>query len=194
MERRDENLIILTKEQNEKEFELLQKITKTFKVKNITTNGDTMLIDLTNARISEGPQTKLIPAGNYNAVISTCELRDTKDGTGKYLRTMWKVTDEICKNRTVFHNFNIQSTNPKAQEVGIGYVKKLFILNNRTSFVLQTPADLIGMKAKVFIKTKQSSIHGDQNIIVNFAEYEGLDNIVAPNLASSQSNLLNLGV
>lgn len=170
MEEKSKDIFTITKEEYSKEYELIQKITNTFKISNVTNEGDKMLIDLSNVKTSEGPQSRLIPAGNYNATLATCELKLTSDGTGKYLRTMWKLNDYPYKNRTVFHNFNIESTNPKAQEIGQGYIKKLLIINKRTKMQIYSWDELIGLRAKIYVKTKQNATYGDSNIIVNFIE------------------------
>jgi hypothetical protein len=60
----------------------------------------------------------LLPAGWYTAIITDAELKDTKAGTGKYIKVRYDITGPSSQGRCVFGNFNIQNPNPKAEEIG----------------------------------------------------------------------------
>jgi hypothetical protein len=60
----------------------------------------------------------LIPAGWYTAIITEAELKDTKSGTGQYIKVRYDITGPSSQGRVVFGNFNIRNPNPKAEEIG----------------------------------------------------------------------------
>jgi hypothetical protein len=60
----------------------------------------------------------LLPAGWYTCVITDAELKDTKSGTGQYIKVRYDITGPSCQGRVVFGNFNIKNQNVKAEEIG----------------------------------------------------------------------------
>jgi hypothetical protein len=64
------------------------------------------------------PSYDLLPAGWYTCVITDAELKDTKSGTGQYIKVRYDVTGPSCQGRVVFGNFNIKNQNVKAEEIG----------------------------------------------------------------------------
>lgn len=59
-----------------------------------------------------------IPAGWYEAVIASADLRDTRSGTGQYIRVRFDITGPTHAGRVVFANLNIRNANPRAEEIG----------------------------------------------------------------------------
>jgi|13_taG_2_1085334.scaffolds.fasta_scaffold09548_5 hypothetical protein len=59
-----------------------------------------------------------LPMGEYLAQVVASEIKDTKSGTGKYVKLQWQVTDGQHAGRVIFANYNIINANPKAQEIG----------------------------------------------------------------------------
>ena len=58
----------------------------------------------------------LLPAGWYAATITAAESRDTKSGTGKYLRVEFTLADPA--GRKVWSNYNVKNDNPAAESIG----------------------------------------------------------------------------
>jgi hypothetical protein len=58
----------------------------------------------------------LLPAGWYAATITGAESRDTKSGTGKYLRIEFTLADPA--GRKVWNNYNVKNDNPAAESIG----------------------------------------------------------------------------
>jgi hypothetical protein len=58
----------------------------------------------------------LLPAGWYAAAITGAESRDTKSGTGKYLRVEFTLADP--QGRKVWSNYNVKNDNPAAESIG----------------------------------------------------------------------------
>jgi len=164
---KSQNEFVINKTEHPKDFYKLEQITKHFKIKNLKHKGDTMLLDLTSTSASTGPSSTL-PDGDYLAYIDTAELKPTKDGSGQYIRTMWKVASGQHQNRTVFHNYNIKNKSEKAQEIGLSDLKKLLEVNGRTNFQIKAVGELVGLKALVHIKTKSQAGYADQNTISSY--------------------------
>jgi hypothetical protein len=61
---------------------------------------------------------ELIPAGWYTAIITEAELKDTKSGTGQYIKVRYDITGPSSQGRCVFSNINIKNPNAKAEEIG----------------------------------------------------------------------------
>jgi hypothetical protein len=58
----------------------------------------------------------LIPAGWYAATVTGAESRDTKSGTGKYLRIEFTLADPA--GRKVWSNYNVKNDNAAAETIG----------------------------------------------------------------------------
>lgn len=168
MDDQPKNILIVTKDENEKEFALIEQIRKSFKITNVKSEGNAMLIDLTNVKEKRGTS-KILPEGEYNAWIDRAELVTTKAKDGKFIRAMWKIADSNFKNRTVFHNFNILSAKPETAEKAQGHVKALLLMNKRKSLVLQTEKDMIGLRAKITVEVFENSF-GRQNKVTAWRE------------------------
>lgn len=72
----------------------------------------------TAADLPESTSYEPIPEGWYSATISEAELKDTKAGTGQYLRVRYDVTGPSHQGRVVFGNLNLRNPNSKAEEIG----------------------------------------------------------------------------
>lgn len=57
-----------------------------------------------------------LPTGDYSVIISASEWRNAKNG-GQYLAITFQVIDGPAKGRYVWHNLNLQNSNPKAVEI-----------------------------------------------------------------------------
>lgn len=59
-----------------------------------------------------------LPAGWYTATITQAELKDTKTGSGQYIKVRYDITGPTHQGRVVFGNINIRNQNAKAEEIG----------------------------------------------------------------------------
>lgn len=64
------------------------------------------------------PTFQPLEAGDYLVRMSRFEEKPTKNGTGKLISAGFEVVSGEQKGRLVFHNFLVEHTNPKAQEIG----------------------------------------------------------------------------
>ena len=58
-----------------------------------------------------------IPEGIYEARVDRCEMKPTKDGTGKRLVLMWRIIGPSHRGRTVLVGLNVINKNEKAQTI-----------------------------------------------------------------------------
>jgi hypothetical protein len=58
-----------------------------------------------------------LPVGDYLVVITSSELKDTKQKTGKYLQLTYDVVDGEYKNRKIFDRLNIMNPSEDAQSI-----------------------------------------------------------------------------
>ena len=68
-----------------------------------------------------------IPAGVYVAEIVKSEIKNTKDGTGKYISLQVKVIDGDHAKRLVFDNLNIVNKNQTAVEIANRVLKSIVV-------------------------------------------------------------------
>ena len=65
-----------------------------------------------------------LPAGKYRVIITSVEDKETKTGTGRYLRLKFQVVDGQYSNWNTSDMINYQNDNPKAEEIGWQQLKK----------------------------------------------------------------------
>jgi ribosomal protein S8 len=63
----------------------------------------------------------LLPAAEYECMITKAELKDTKDGTGRYIKVELKTRD----NRLVWDNITVVNKNEMAVTIGQGQLANL---------------------------------------------------------------------
>ena len=66
-----------------------------------------------------------LPAGNYAVGIVGTEVRQTKAGTGQFLKLTLEVTEGRHAGRKLFENLNIDNPNQQAQEIAQKTLKTL---------------------------------------------------------------------
>ena len=67
--------------------------------------------------VGEGGATTL-PTGFYRGIITRADMKDTKDGAGKYLEIEYDITDPSeFSNRKFWDKFNVVNSNPTAVRI-----------------------------------------------------------------------------
>jgi hypothetical protein len=64
------------------------------------------------------PNYEPLEAGDYTLRMNRFEEKKTKNGAGVMISAGFEVVKGEHKGRLVFHNFLVEHTNPKAQEIG----------------------------------------------------------------------------
>jgi len=102
-----------------------------------------------------------IPAGTYTATVTETELKNTKSGTGKYIKLRLDVTGPSHQGRVLFTNINIQNANPQAERIGR---EQLGSLMRAVGLKQVTDTDqLIGGNIKIKVALKDDDQYGDEN-------------------------------
>ena len=70
-----------------------------------------------NAHEVEPVDFSALPSGEYTALISSSEFRNTKAGDGQYLVLAFQVIEGPYTGRYIWHNLNLMSSNPKASDI-----------------------------------------------------------------------------
>ena len=110
------------------------------------------MLDLSNAKSNTN---EVLPAGKYVCNVTNAELKDTKNGTGQYIKAELTIIDSANKGRKVWTNFNVKNSNAQAVEIGLGQLKSL--LENAgyaNPNKLESVTDLCGLTVGVKTKIK----------------------------------------
>lgn len=132
-------------------------------------------LDLSN--VKDEKKFDVLPAGNYLFKCQSVEIKETKAGTGKYIKAKLR---EQKSGTTLFHNFNIENPNAKAVEIGLSQLKSFLKgANYSTPEDLKELEDLIGLKCWAKTKVRSSHEYGDSAEISYFKTKpeEDTDNI-----------------
>lgn len=113
-----------------------------------------------------------IPAGEYPAQIEEAELKDTKDGTGKYIRTQWSITGDKLQNRKFWFNFNIVNKNDQAVRIGLGQLKSMILASGATTTKVTDASQIVGLECLVKLKVTTDS-YGESNEVTAFKKLSG---------------------
>lgn len=115
----------------------------------------------------------LIPSGWYTATITETDVKDTKDGRGKYVKIRCDVTGPTHQGRVVFGNLNIQ--NPSAEAERIGRQQLGDLLRSIGIDRIQDTDQLVGgnVQVKVGIRKDKTGQYEDQNDIRGFKAVDG---------------------
>ena len=112
-----------------------------------------------------------LPAGWYTASISQSELKDTKSGTGQYIKLRYDITGPTHQGRVVFGNLNIKNPNPKAEEIGR---QQLGDIMRAIGLAKVTDTDqLIGGEIVIKLEVKQDETYGASNEVKGFKSASG---------------------
>jgi hypothetical protein len=128
-----------------------------------------------------------IPAGWYNATITSAELKNTKTGGGQYIKLRYDITGPSHQGRVVFGNLNIRNASPEAERIGrqqLGEVMRaigLAKVNDTDQFV--------GGMLSIKVAIKESAQYGTQNEVKGFKAIEGaVAPVAAPRAAAAPSS------
>jgi len=124
-----------------------------------------------------------LPAGWYNVTVSQAELKDTKSGTGQYIKLRYDVTGPTHQGRVVFGNLNIKNANSKAEEIGrtqLGDIMRAIGLARVTD-----TDQLIGGHICIKLDVKQDAQYGASNEVKGFRSVNGSAAPVAASVPAS---------
>ena len=122
----------------------------------------------------------VIPAGWYTATITSADLKDTKDRTGKYIALRLDILGPTHQGCVVFSNINIRNASAKAEEIGrqqLGDVMRSIGLSS-----VRDTDQLVGGNLEIKLKITKSEEYGDKNEVSAYRSLNG----AAPALSSSK--------
>lgn len=112
-----------------------------------------------------------LPGGWYGFTITEADLKDTKAGTGTYLKVRYDVTGPSHQGRVVFGNLNLTNPNPKAEEIGAQQLGELLRAVGLAK--LEDTDQLIGKSGEMKLTIKTSEQYGDSNEVKAFRAKAG---------------------
>lgn len=109
-----------------------------------------------------------VPAGDYLFQIAAADLRDTKDGSGQYVKVEFSIVGPSYQGRKIFQNFNIFNKNEQAERIGRAQLKAL--TNACALETLRDTDELIGksLGAHVSIQAGKNG-YADSNRLSRYA-------------------------
>ena len=124
-----------------------------------------------------------IPAGWYTAIISSSEMKATRDGYGEYLSLTLQVIEGQYENRLVFARLNLKNANDKTVDIA----RKDLAAICRAVGVMSPQASEELHDIPLMIKVKVRPASGDyeaSNDIGGYKAVEGANLTPAPKAAS----------
>lgn len=124
-----------------------------------------------------------IPAGWYTAIISSSEMKATRDGYGEYLSLTLQVIEGQYENRLVFARLNLKNANDKAVDIA----RKDLAAICRAVGVMSPQASEELHDIPLMIKVKVRPASGEyeaSNDIGGYKAVEGANLTPAPKAAS----------
>lgn len=127
-----------------------------------------MSYDLSNVKANEF---EALPPGEYITNVTNAEVKDTKNGTGQYIKVELTVDGPTQTGRKIFTNFNVKNDNPKAVQIGLGQLKAFLIkAKYPTPDKLESVGELNGLRVGVKTKVRKDDQFGDQTDIHYFMD------------------------
>lgn len=104
-----------------------------------------------------------VPAGKYVAVVAHSVFKETSSG-GAGLQVGYMIETGEHAGKMIQDFINIQNSNEKAVEIGLGRLRKIMEVQKRKTFVLTTDEALINATAFEIEVVLESGTYKDQPI------------------------------
>ena len=104
---------------------------------------------------------EVVPAGWYVAQITDAEVKQTKSGTGEYIKIRYDIQGPTSQSRVVFGNLNVKNANPAAEKIGR---QQLGDIMRSVGLSAVTDTDqLLGTTMQIKIDIRESEQYGPSN-------------------------------
>lgn len=103
----------------------------------------------------------VVPAGEYDAIIVSSEMKSTAGGDGKYLNLELQILNGEHQNRKVFDKLNLVNSSAKAVEIARGTLSSIC-----RAVGVMTPKDsseLHNKPLRIKVAVTKSEEYGEQN-------------------------------
>lgn len=112
-----------------------------------------------------------VPAGWYIVTISGSEVKETKDGTGTYIKLVLDIQGPSHAGRKIFSNINIRNKSPDAERIGLQQLREIMEAGGLDDV---TDSDqLIGVTLEAKVAVKPAS--GDYEAGNEIKGYRGIE-------------------
>lgn len=110
-----------------------------------------------------------IPPGDYILQVSETELKNTKNGSGQYIKVAFTVMGPKYEGRKIFTNFNIRNASPEAERIGVSQLKALVVAGGVAEPLMDTD-QLVGatVSARVTVDKSDDPQYDDQNRVSHY--------------------------
>ena len=112
-----------------------------------------------------------LPAGWYTATVTAAEIKQTKTGTGEYIKVRYAISGPTHQGRVGFGNLNIKNANPKAEEIGRQQLGELMRAIGLSS--VKDTDQLIGGNLSIKLDVRLSEQYGDSNEVKAYKSVGG---------------------
>lgn len=123
---------------------------------------------------NDGPKDfEPLPKGSYTIALTEWTPQTTKDGTGKYLKCTFTVTEGEYAKRKLWHNFNTLNKSDKAMEIGLESLKQFLLAasGKAESATTETMNATMGIPVEAWVSQREEIYNGAttvKNTISNF--------------------------
>ena len=125
-----------------------------------------------------------LPAGWYNATIAQAELKQTKTGTGEYIKIRYDITGPTHEGRVVFGNLNIKNASQKAEQIGRQQFRELLAATNLR---VRDTDELVGARLTIKLEIRAASEqYAAQNEVRGFKAAPGAPTFSTPAPTAAQ--------
>lgn len=101
----------------------------------------------------------VIPAGNYVAIATSSEFRDTKSGDARYLQIEWKIVEGQYSQRRLWCRLNLD--NPNQAAVDIAQRELSSICRAAGKVRIKDSAELHGIPLTLVVTTSKRADNGE---------------------------------
>ncbi len=127
-----------------------------------------------NVEENEAPQGEyaLLPKGEYEAMVTKSEMKETKNG-GMMLKVTYSILTEGYDTRLLWDNFNIVNASAEAQKIGRGQLSALCKAVGKEGLV-DDSGELHEIPLFIKVDTKKGTNgYKDSNVVKGYRKIEG---------------------
>lgn len=127
------------------------------------------MFNLDNFDASEYKQeSEVIPEGLYTCILESTETKQTKDGTGAYLKCQYSILDGDFKDRKFWDNLNLLNKNKEAENIAKARLASIVKACGLSGLKGENEIPLLYNKPLLIkLKVKDNGEYGMQNNIAS---------------------------
>lgn len=122
------------------------------------------LLQFDSSKIEINNSFELIPAGDYVAVITDSEWKETKSKDGQYLSLKLEIIEGVNKGRVLFDNLNLDNKNEKAVQIAQQTLASICLATNKINVNDSAELHNIPLIIKVGVQPAQGAYEESNRI------------------------------